>query len=346
MEDRSAQPVIILSHVFALMWYRALPGRVPNTRPDRFRVPASQQDAVFERAMPSRSHVRALFGHARSRLAPVPEILVSGKASRTRPADYLEHYVSGPLPEGALWRGKARGLYIVSPELLFAQLSKTVSFVDLCMIGLELCGTYVMPLDEHGALQKVRDDEGKSKLPKHIPYTTPVRIAAALDQMTGFGPKSKARRALACIGEESASPMESRLFLAMTMPRRKGGLGIPAPVLNHEVSLSNEQRRMLRKHHLKCDLFWDKRLAIEYESFERHSSPSEYEETMARATVLRMKGLEYVAMTPGTFYNYDRLMDKVAIIFKVLGIRHRKPVPERERLQRELIRQLGEAPSI
>ena len=346
MEVKSAQPAIILSHVFALMWYRALPGRVPKARPDSFRVTASQQDEIILRAIPSREQVRAVLGGSRSRMAPVPEILVSAKARRTRPSDYHEHYVSGPLPHGALWRGRAKGLYVVSPELLFAQLSKTVSFVDLCMIGQELCGTYVMPLDEHGALQTVRDDEGKSRLHKHVPFTTPRRIAAALDQMSGFGPKSKARRALACIGAQSASPMESRLFLAMTMPRRKGGLGIPAPELNREVKLNNEQRRMLRKHHLKCDLYWDNRLAVEYESFERHSSPSEYEETMARATVLRMKGLEYVAMTPGTFYNYDRLMDKVAIIFKVLGIRHRKPVPKRERLQRELIRQLGEAPSI
>ncbi len=343
MNDTQTGHVVIVSHEYALLCLRALSHREPHLRIQDYVVPANRQNTIARAATPTGSEVRKLLNlreHARTACAGgpretiCPQILVSSKDSRVRSPYYHEHYMSQPLPTDALWKTLGTDVYCSSPEMIFAQLSKGASMVDLCMLGMELCGSYGLPYIPD--LPLVNRD----------PLTTPERLSRTLGELDGYGPRSNAGRALACIAAGSASPMESRLFLALTAPRSMGGLNLPRPLLNDPVSITREQQRLLGKGNLKCDLIWpEHRLALEYESHEHHGRIDNYEATMARNAVLQMNGIKVISISASTFYNYDKLMTIVDQIKHTLGLRHRPETEQMQRKTRELLRLLGDAPS-
>lgn len=339
-----SEPVVIVSHEYALLWYRVLSYREPHAGYGSRIVTPSNQEQVALSAHPAPGLVRetlrigtnTTYGKPASMVrSRVPQILITGRDERTQCPHYKEHYQPERLPPGAFWKIREPNLYSVSPELMFAQLSKSISIVDLCMIGMELCGSYGMPY------------AGEQPLADRDPLTTPERIRRTLDELGGYGPRSKAGQALACIAPNSASPMESRLFLALCAPRRMGGLNLPRPVLNPPIAISRSQQQLLGKGHLECDLYWpEHKFALEYESREHHGQVDDYEATMARNAVLQMKGITVISLTARSVYDYDRLMATAREVKAILGVRHRTEGAVMQAKTQSFLRQLRAAPSI
>ncbi len=68
-------------------------------------------------------------------------LIAADSASRTHDKDVVFHIMSAAAPFGSFV--KISGIaYVSSPHLLFIQLARKLSLVELVLLGYELCGTY------------------------------------------------------------------------------------------------------------------------------------------------------------------------------------------------------------
>lgn len=123
---------------------------------------------------------------------------------------------------------------------------------DLALIGLELCGTYVL------------DDSWEGLTNTDRPLASVERIRSVLDAMSGAPGLARAREALELVRDGSNSPMESILCALLTWPRRLGGYAFGPACLNYRVSTSDGDRYI--------DLaFPDHRVGLEYKGRRFHT---------------------------------------------------------------------------
>ena len=156
-------------------------------------------------------------------------------------------------------------LYFVGPELIVAQLAPKLSLLQLTQLIMELCGTYSLyPVPEQGS-------EAQYELP---PVTTVERIRHYAAYVKLSGGASKLRKALAYAIEGSASPSETLLSLAMSLPRAEGGYGFGKPTLNVSLEPPEWVRGLVGGGSYILDAFWeDALLDMEYESAAFHLDP-------------------------------------------------------------------------
>ena len=115
----------------------------------------------------------------------------------------------------------------------------------------------------HGHGEKIADNTayGLQQL------TTIKAIKAFTARMEGVSGQKKASRALRYIADGSGSPMETILFMLLTLPNSLGGYGLPAPELNKRINKGNAAKNRPGNEYYVCDLFWpEARIAIEYDS--------------------------------------------------------------------------------
>ncbi|MDO4437304.1 MAG: hypothetical protein Q4B77_05070 [Coriobacteriaceae bacterium] len=119
---------------------------------------------------------------------------------------------------------------VTSPALTFLQLAAMgdergcqYDIEDLALIGLELCGTYLLDTSWDGLTNT------------GAPLTSADKISLVLESMRGAAGISRAREALPLVHNGSNSPMESILCALLTWPRRLGGFAFGPVSLNHHV---------------------------------------------------------------------------------------------------------------
>lgn len=183
---------------------------------------------------------------------PYHLLLKSNTASRAR-TDVVARFRRKPLPRHSLIE-YAKGISIVCPELMFAELAASdgQSDTDLILIGYELCGTYVL-------------DESWDKLTHtKASLTTVEKMRGFLTSAAGIHGAKRARRLLDYIHDGSNSPMESALAALLSMPVRKGGLGLGTPSLNHKIMTAAGEKWV--------DIYFvDDRVGFEYKGCDSHS---------------------------------------------------------------------------
>ena len=132
-------------------------------------------------------------------------ILVSKESGARNRDDIVCHRSAAELPPRSLIYVN-RDVLVTSPALTFLHLAtvdlhkkqqRTVE--ELAMIGLELCGTYLL------------DDSWDGLTNTAKPLTSVEQIARVLDAMPGAPGIVRAREALELVGDGSNSPMESVL---------------------------------------------------------------------------------------------------------------------------------------
>lgn len=254
-----------------------------------------------------------------------------------------------------------------SPELCFLQMAEELEFHDLVLLGLELCGSYSMkyrhePIGkselrfdfeapkglalswfdaalEDGAASDSRLTES-GFYPDRQPLTNLAHLERFLERCQGFHGVKKAREALKWVLDNSASPMESKLFLLLCLPRAKGGYGLPLPVLNGRADPKAGRDWRAEKSFYKCDLSWGNGVVVEYESNLWHSGKEELEKDSIRRNDLVYMGNTVICVTAGQVYSKTK-MDKVAALLrKKLGLRVNEPQYDFVARQRELRRKL------
>ena len=195
---------------------------------------------------------------------------------------------------GKAFRQVAAQIYVSSPEFVFLQMAPSLSLPELVALGMELCGTY---------RRQVRtflpgDDEPSFITEYHQPIlTTPKRIAGFLQSMTSAPGCAKAKKALEYVLPNSASPMETTLYLLLCLPRRLGGYALPKPALNPPIKFTKAGKTYTIRNSAKPDLYWAKvRLDLEYNSDEFHTESQRALDSMRRKALEEM-GVEVIELT-------------------------------------------------
>lgn len=204
---------------------------------------------------------------------PPYHILVPNDSGDRQRDDIVCHRHAGDLPMKSLIYVTDSTL-VTSPALTFLQLamvrrqrgSKPLSMrgrkqprlqrprdiEDLALIGLELCGTYLLDNSWDGLT-----NTGK-------PLTSVAKIERVLDAQRNAAGVAVAREALALVQDGSNSPMESILFALLVWPRRLGGYGLGSAELNYHVKIDKQDRYI--------DIaFPEARVGLEYKGREFHS---------------------------------------------------------------------------
>ena len=248
---------------------------------------------------------------------PYHLLLKSNSASRGR-TDIVARFREKPLPRTSLIE-HSKGVYIVCPELLFVELAALAKYsdVELILIGYELCGTYV--LDE--SWDKLTNTEAS--------LTTVDKMRGYLTSASRIRGAARARKLLDYIHDGSNSPMESALAALLSMPVRKGGLGLGTPSLNHKIMTAAGEKWV--------DIYFEEhRIGFEYKGRESHSIEKTIRDDQ-RQNRLSGSGVT----TLNVWYEDltdDRLFSQLEHdILNLFGIKHKKRYKDKE-LEQELLR--------
>ncbi len=196
------------------------------------------------------------------------------------------------------------GTMVASPELLFLELACGLSIHRLILLGLQLCS------HPPGAPSDA--------------ITTKQKLNAFLAKTPEYRGHRKAVRAARYIENGSASIMESIAYMILTLPHSLGGYGLNGAVFNHEIKLKRKARIRLGQNRCFADMYYKQaRLAVEYESFAYHNSPSEQGKDMMRSTMLERQGIDAMRLSAIQLYDRDACRDFAYNLATRLGRRIR-----------------------
>ena len=252
--------------------------------------------------------------------------LLAFHPSRRRACENQQWHLCENVPRDA-FVAAGDGSFVSSPELCFLQMATRLDFVELVVLGMELCGFYCIdPYSEEGTGQRVE------------PLTTHARLEAFLNEAENINGIKKARVALRYIMDGAASPMETAVVLVLTLPYKRGGYGLPRPELNCRIDLDEDAAKLCDNNYCIADLRWpgEHHLVLEYLGVLSHEGAPKMLADRGRTLALEQMGWDVIEITK------DQAMDLAAFdviarrIAKKLGRRLNKskcgPTEERKRL--------------
>jgi len=228
------------------------------------------------------------------------EFTVSKYCERIQKKDQIIHLCEVPLPTGSVVL--KNGKRVASPELLFLQLADKLDIHPLILLGLQLCS----------------HPPGKPS----DAITTKHKLKTFLGKVSGYHGHKKAIRAVKYIEDGSASIMESIVYMILTLPHALGGYGLEDAVFNYEIRLNGEAGKRLGQKRCFADLYYKQaKLAVEYDSFTYHNSPSDQGKDMMRAETLDRQGIKVMRLSTIQLYNRDACEDFACNLASHLGKR-------------------------
>jgi len=227
----------------------------------------------------------------------LPVHVMIGRPGCRRASKFLrQHVFSGETPVGCFMNAGG-GLMVSSPEFCFLQLAGELSLIGLIELGYEMCGGYSLPLSDDS-------DVPERGFHNRSPLTSAAKLEAFLDGMPGVKGHQKAARALHYLRDGSASPMETKLAMFLTLPRMLGGYGFGLPELNERILLSKTARKEFGKAFYVCDMFWpDEKVAVEYDSDQHHTGSDRIANDSKRRNALASSGISVVSVTKYQLYS-------------------------------------------
>lgn len=307
------------------------------------RLSAMECDQILRASYPSESAVAAIFASlhggpayrvfAQNGLANTNsdestypqalEVLVFRHTHVQRMDNVEARYYSAPLPAGSLLRVKPEfafgaDAFVTEPALTWLLASSRCDSIGALMIGMEMCGVYAE--QPHGA---TRYD--------CVPATTPeqlrsralaIRDAARSHRLAGW---RGIEFALPYLLAHSASPMETKAAITLSLPISCGGWGIPGLSLNHRIDLTRDQQAIAGKPYLVIDgCLVGNRLGYEYDSDEFHTGTAKIERDRLRATAAQCLGMTLLSLTRDVIEDEVRFAAFCDEFSRLAGKRHRK----------------------
>jgi len=183
----------------------------------------------------------------------------------------------------------------------------------LVKLGIELCGIYSQP-DKASMCDKQDKEQDKfAQSLYNLPYlTSKKKLQAFTDCMGGWSGQRQALKALRYISDGSGSPMETILFMLLTMPYRYGGYGFPMPELNGCIYPKKGVLTFAGRGFYRGDLLWrEAGVVVEYNSDMVHANADSIAMDAIRRGDLALCGISEVTVTRRQLYSIE-LFDKVA----------------------------------
>jgi hypothetical protein len=228
------------------------------------------------------------------------DFTVSERNARSLKKGRIIHLCELALPAGAVV--SRNGKMVASPELLFLQFACKLNIHRLILLGLQLCS--------HPPGNPCEAITAKQKLKTFLAKTS------------GHRGHLKALRAVKYIEDGSASVMESMAYMILTLPHVLGGYGLNGAAFNHEIKLKDEASKRLGQKRCFTDLYYKPaKLAVEYERFAFHNSPSEQGKDVMRSAILDRQGVEVMRLSTIQLYDKDACMDFALNLASRLGKR-------------------------
>lgn len=290
-----------------------------NDTPSRFRV-HKQSNGIF--AAPTHKMLHLAKTEMDRFREPLHIIVASDNEKRNINGIHC-HSIGKSIPPYSFINHSAH-VAISSPESCFTQIALSANLIDLIYIGCELCGTYSI-------------DPISKELLSRKPRTRVAFLQAYLQKAEEIRGRTKAQKALAYLLDNSASPMETKLAMLLSLPSSMGGFAFPKPELNTQVALSSAKPNY--PEILRCDLYWPAaKLALEYDSHQYHASNEKIVLDSTRRIKIESENIRVLSVTKQQIYNSYEFEKLVSVVAHYLGhqIRiARKDFYQRKRLLRK-----------
>lgn len=338
------ETAIVLGYNFALEYYRAL--RSANSSELHEILGTFYPDEILgslnEESISADTSLRPLNPPSNSaqlakRICGIlgikgPIDILVGKSSGLRNSKAVCcHIWNGPIPRGLVYEIE-HGIFLCSPELVFLQLSNSMSQVNLYELAYELCGHYTIAPFPGGIFYQTKSA-----------VTTPSRLQKIASLATNLKGLSKARLASRFVLGASASPMESQQAILLGTPRTHGGYGIKGMKLNHKIDLPYEARMMASRGYVVLDAYLPSaQTCIEYQG-KHHNQAVMRSSDDSRATALELIGIKTIRIWSDTLYNKQRMDSIARLLVQRSGTRQRKPSFKMETKLTSLIDELRDS---
>ena len=249
-------------------------------------------------------------------------VFVPERSKGTSTKRLVTHVHNADMPFGAMV-DLGHGVCLCSPHFMFMQLAAELDFIETVRIGMELCGTY----------SKWRLEPGQMGDPYYLSpaderaCTFEIPSAMRLKYTLGFIERNRqlrgsvgAKSALRWVLEGSASPMETAVYLLLCLPKRLGGYGLPKPILNPKIIISNPDGPKERYP----DLFWlGANIDVEYNSDSTHSGEWSRYRDSRREIELTVANVKVLPLTRQQLMSADGFDAFAQGLRRLLGIRSR-----------------------
>ena len=247
---------------------------------------------------------------------------VCDHAKGTKTKQLVTHVLSHIAPNGA-FIDLGHGVCICSPQFTFMQMAAQVDLLEAVLIGMELCGTYSLwnlePLthESPSSWERPRARACAYNVP---PAMQLVRTEAFVERLSGLRGAVGARAALRYVLNGAASPMETATYLLLCLPKRLGGYGLPKPLLNPKIVISNPDGSKERYP----DLFWmGANIDVEYNSVEAHGGEWSRYRDSKREVELAVANIKVLPLTRRQLTNASEFDEFAQGLRRMLGIRAR-----------------------
>lgn len=258
----------------------------------------------------------------------------------TNTKSLVTHVHGDPMPYGAIL-DLGHDVRICAPHFLFMHMAADLDLIDMVSVGMELSGMYSRWRLEPSVFM----DAYYSENPETQRCTFDLPKATSVNRMRGFVERQQgqrgavgARAALRWVLENSASPMETAVYLLLCLPKRLGGYGLPKPVLNPKLMISNPDGVKVRYP----DLFWaGSSVDIEYNSDKLHAGEWSRYRDSRREVELTVASIKVLPLTRHQLMSTDGFDAFAQGLRRLLGVRARRPDAEwsyrRDELRRRLL---------
>lgn len=217
-------------------------------------------------------------------------------------------------------------LLLVPPEaalIALAPKSEPVEFIELASL---LCARfYLDQYSEYGIM------------PREAPLATPESIMAYMDAVPGLKGSVKTKKLLPFVTVNAESPMEVKVDMLASLPKRYGGKGIPRPVLGHAVSVPEQYQRSLGSATFRYDFFWPAHnLEVEYDSDAVHGNAEKKPHDSRRRNIIQAQGVRCLTLTRDQVMHDLAFEEYIFELSSLLGVRFTKRTERDYELEQRL----------
>ena len=247
---------------------------------------------------------------------------VADRAKGTRTKRLVTHVFGQSVPYGA-FLDLGHGVCVCTPQFSFLQIAAKCDLVETVCLGMELCGTYSRwSLDSDGAYgtQHMAFGQGRGCAFDLPPALRANRIPAFVKRLSAFRGSKRAQSAAKWVVDNSASPMETAVYLLLCLPKRLGGYGLPKPVLNPKLTINNPDGVKVRYP----DMFWSgANVDVEYNSDAEHSGEWARYRDSKREVELTVANVKVLPLTRAQLMNTEEFDAFAQGLRRLLGVQAR-----------------------